>query len=140
MKSQKKLLILPGDGVGPEVCNEARKVIDSLSNLSFELDIDIDLIGGASIDKLKTPLSSKVLDKARNADSILLGAVGGKKWDSLTPSERPEKGGGTINIVHVLCAGVAGRRRRLHTKHGLCPPLGFQRTFMSSIARGLNFM
>ena len=92
MKSQKKLLILPGDGVGPEVCNEARKVIDSLSNLSFELDIDIDLIGGASIDKLKTPLSSKVLDKARNADSILLGAVGGKKWDSLSPSERPEKG------------------------------------------------
>ena len=67
MKSQKKLLILPGDGVGPEVCNEARKVIDSLSNLSFELDIDIDLIGGASIDKFKTPLSSKVLDKARNA-------------------------------------------------------------------------
>ena len=92
MKPQKKLLILPGDGVGPEVCNEARKVIDSLSNLSFELDIDIDLIGGASIDKLKTPLSSKVLDKARNADSILLGAVGGKKWDSLSPSERPEKG------------------------------------------------
>ena len=92
MKSQKKLLILPGDGVGPEVCNEARKVIDSLSNLSFELDIDIDLIGGASIDKFKTPLSSKVLDKARNADSILLGAVGGKKWDSLSPSERPEKG------------------------------------------------
>ena len=76
MKSEKKLLILPGDGVGPEVCNEARKVIDSLSNLSFELDIDIDLIGGASIDKFKTPLSSKVLDKARNADSILLGAVG----------------------------------------------------------------
>ena len=72
MKSKKKLLILPGDGVGPEVCNEARKVIDSLSNLSFELDIDIDLIGGASIDKFKTPLSSKVLDKARNADSILL--------------------------------------------------------------------
>jgi 3-isopropylmalate dehydrogenase len=92
VKSKKKLLILPGDGVGPEVCNEARKVIDSLSNLSFELDIDIDLIGGASIDKLKTPLSSKVLDKARNADSILLGAVGGKKWDSLSPSERPEKG------------------------------------------------
>ena len=44
MKSQKKLLILPGDGVGPEVCNEARKVIDSLSNLSFELDIDICLL------------------------------------------------------------------------------------------------
>ena len=92
MKSQKKLLILPGDGVGPEVCNEARKVIDSLSNLSFELDIDIDLIGGASIDKFKTPLSSKVLDKARNADSILLGAVGGTKWDFLSPSKRPEKG------------------------------------------------
>ena len=92
MKSQKKLLILPGDGVGPEVCNEAIKVIDSLSDLSFELIIDIDLIGGASIDKFKTPLSSKVLDKARNADSILLGAVGGKKWDSLSPSERPEKG------------------------------------------------
>ena len=78
MKSKKKLLILPGDGVGPEVCNEARKVIDSLSDLSFELDIDTDLIGGASIDKFKTPLSPKVLDKASSADSILLGAVGKK--------------------------------------------------------------
>jgi len=86
MKTQKKLLILPGDGVGPEVCAEAKKVIDSLSELSFELKIDIDLIGGASIDKFGTPLSSDVLDKAKNADSILLGAVGGKKWDSLPPS------------------------------------------------------
>ena len=102
MKSQKKLLILPGDGVGPEVCNEARKVIDSLSDLSFELDIDIDLIGGASIDKFKTPLSSKVLEKARNADSILLGAVGGKKWDSLSPSERPEKGLlELLSLIHI---------------------------------------
>ena len=50
-----------------------------------------------------------------------------------------KKGGGTINIVHVLCEGVAGRRRLLHTKHGLCPPLGFQRTYMSSIAGVLGF-
>ena len=70
--------------------NEARKVIDSLSNLSFELDIDIDLIGGASIDKFKTPLSSKVLDKARNADSILLGAVGGKNG-ILCPLQKDQK-------------------------------------------------
>ena len=92
MKSSKKILILPGDGVGPEVCKEALKVMNSLSNLPFELDFEIDLIGGASIDKFKTPLSPEVLEKAKISDSILLGAVGGKKWDSLIPSERPEKG------------------------------------------------
>ena len=49
-----------------------------------------------------------------------------------------KKESGTINVVHVLCEGVAGRRRRLHTKHCLCPPLGFQWTFMLSIAGGLR--
>ena len=92
MKPTKKILILPGDGVGPEVCEEAVKVLKSLSNLNFNLELDFDLIGGASIDKYKSPLTSEVIKKANSSDSIILGAVGGKKWDDLSPSEKPEKG------------------------------------------------
>ena len=92
MKPTKKILILPGDGVGPEVCEEAVKVLKCLSNLNFNLELDFDLIGGASIDKYKSPLTSEVIKKANSSDSIILGAVGGKKWDDLSPSEKPEKG------------------------------------------------
>ena len=92
MKPTKKILILPGDGVGPEVCEEAVKVLKSLSNLNFNLELDFDLIGGASIDKYRSPLTSEVIKKANSSDSIILGAVGGKKWDDLSPSEKPEKG------------------------------------------------
>ena len=87
------LLILPGDGIGPEVMAEVRKVIDWLSaarGLSFE--VDEDLVGGIAHDAHGTPLSDATLEKAQAVDAVLLGAVGGPKWDNLDFSVKPERG------------------------------------------------
>lgn len=88
-----KLLILKGDGVGPEIISEAMKVIDCLrSDHNFQVDIDYGLIGGAGVDGEGDPLPDSTLRKAEIADAILLGAVGGPKWDNLERPMRPEQG------------------------------------------------
>jgi 3-isopropylmalate dehydrogenase len=90
----KKVLVLPGDGIGPEIMAEAEKVlrlVDSQFNLN--LTIDQGLVGGAAIDAEGTALPQRTFDLAKASDAILLGAVGGPKWDNLPPAERPEKGG-----------------------------------------------
>ncbi|MGD2119024.1 MAG: 3-isopropylmalate dehydrogenase [Chromatiales bacterium] len=89
----KKILILPGDGIGPEIVTEAVKVLASLRD-DFGLDIDMDeaLVGGAAIDATGHPLPDVTLQMAKEADAVLLGAVGGTKWESLDISVRPEKG------------------------------------------------
>lgn len=88
-----KLLLLPGDGIGPEVVAQAEKTILQL-NQQFSLDIELEyaLIGGAAIDKTGTPLPEVTLFLAKEAHAILLGAVGGPQWDARNPNERPEKG------------------------------------------------
>ena len=93
MNKKINILLLPGDGVGPEVCREAKKIIQAVSE-KFGLDItlDEDLIGGASIDKYQTPITNEVIFKANSSDAILLGGVGGPKWDNLPPIDKPEKG------------------------------------------------
>ena len=88
-----KLLVLPGDGIGPEVMNEVLKVsscIEDMSSANFE--IEKDKIGGAAYDKYGTPLSDETLMKAKNSHAVLLGAVGGSKWDNLDFSLKPEQG------------------------------------------------
>ena len=89
----KKILILPGDGIGPEIVTEAVKVLAKLRD-AHGLDITMDeaLVGGAAIDATGHPLPDATLDLAKEADAILLGAVGGHKWESLDISVRPEKG------------------------------------------------
>lgn len=88
-----KLLLLPGDGIGPEIIAEARKVIHRLqSDHGLELELDEGLIGGAAYDVSGHPLPEETLEKSHAADAILLGAVGGPKWESLDISVRPEKG------------------------------------------------
>ena len=89
----KKILILPGDGIGPEIITEAVKVLAKLRD-AHGLDITMDeaLVGGAAIDATGHPLPDATLDLAKEADAILLGAVGGHKWESLDISVRPEKG------------------------------------------------
>ncbi|MBK0401066.1 3-isopropylmalate dehydrogenase [Limibaculum sp. M0105] len=88
-----KLLILPGDGIGPEVMLEVRKVIDWFaSNRGLAFEIDEDLVGGASYDVHGTPLTDAVMDKAQSVDAVLLGAVGGPKYDVLDFSVKPERG------------------------------------------------
>lgn len=87
------LLILPGDGIGPEVMAEVRKVIgwfEKSRGLSF--DVSEDLVGGAAYDKYGKPLADETMAKAQAVDAVLLGAVGGPKYDNLDFSVKPERG------------------------------------------------
>lgn len=89
----RNILLLPGDGIGPEIVSEAEKVLRLLNDsLSLELTIDSALVGGAAIDEFGVPLPDVTLEKAKASDAILLGAVGGPKWDDLDMAIRPEKG------------------------------------------------
>ena len=88
----RKILLLPGDGVGPEVVNEVKKVIQWFnSNKSLDFTIDEDLIGGASIEKHKSPITDEVFYKAMESEFIIFGACGGPKWDNLEFSKKPER-------------------------------------------------
>ena len=78
------LLILPGDGIGPEVMVEVRKVIEWFTiNRGLEFDVSEDLVGGAAYDAHGTPLHDDTMRKALDVDAVLLGAVGGPKYDNL---------------------------------------------------------
>ena len=86
-----KILLLPGDGIGPEVINEAQKLLEVL-NQDYSLGAEIVKldIGGAAYDNTGDPFPEEVLQQAKSAAGILLGAVGGPKWDTLERSKRPE--------------------------------------------------
>ena len=88
-----RILLLPGDGIGPEVTREAQRALDAAARRAgLKLGFEEDLIGGASIDAHGTPLSDGTLARARESSAILMGAVGGPKWDALAVDRRPEKG------------------------------------------------
>jgi len=89
----KQILILPGDGIGPEIIQEAVKVLECV-NKQFALNYQwqFDSIGGAAYEEYGSPLSDSTLQKAKQADAVLLGAVGGPKWDNIEPVLRPERG------------------------------------------------
>ncbi|MBQ8893317.1 MAG: 3-isopropylmalate dehydrogenase [Clostridia bacterium] len=88
----KKITVLPGDGIGPEIVAEAIKVLNKVADQfghSFEYTyVDI---GGCSIDKYGVPITDEGMKLCKESDSVLLGAVGGPKWDNVDPSIRPEK-------------------------------------------------
>jgi 3-isopropylmalate dehydrogenase len=88
-----RILVLPGDGIGPEVTREARRVLEAVSaRFGLGLEFEEAAIGGASIDGCGVPLADAVLERARKSAAVLLGAVGGPKWDALSVDRRPEKG------------------------------------------------
>ena len=88
----RKLLLLPGDGIGPEVVGEVRKVIEWFNkNKSLDFKIEEELIGGASIDAHKIPITDEVFYKSLECDAVILGACGGPKWDNLEFSKKPER-------------------------------------------------
>ena len=93
MNNKMKILILPGDGVGPEITLEARKVINKISNI-FNLNIEIEeaLFGGVAVDKLSSPYPEETKIKVKESDAVLLGAVGGIKYDVLPKEKKPESG------------------------------------------------
>jgi 3-isopropylmalate dehydrogenase len=93
MPSNKRLLILPGDGIGPEVMGQVRRVIDWFEeHQALAFDVEEDLVGGAAIDAHGVPLTEATLDKAMAVDAVLLGAAGGPKWDDLPFEKKPERG------------------------------------------------
>tara|TARA_X000000950_G_scaffold199767_1_gene240521 strand:- start:4 stop:1110 length:1107 start_codon:yes stop_codon:yes gene_type:complete len=88
----RKLLLLPGDGIGTEVIREVRKIIEWFNkNKSLDFKIEEGLVGGASYEKHKNPITDEVFYKALESEAVILGAVGGPKYDNLEFSKRPER-------------------------------------------------
>lgn len=88
----KNIMVLPGDGIGPEIINEAIKILDFLT-LRYDLKINYEYgdIGGIAIDKYGIPIKDETIEKCKNSNAVLLGAVGGPKWDTTLPGKpRPE--------------------------------------------------
>jgi len=133
MPANKKLLILPGDGIGPEVMREVRRVIDWMDRrrmLTF--DVTEDLVGGAAIDARNTPITDATMQAAKDADAILFGSVGGPKWDGLGFDMRPE-----LAILRL--------RKELDIFANLRPAIVFDplvdaSTLKPDVIRGLNLM
>jgi 3-isopropylmalate dehydrogenase len=91
--ANKKLLVLPGDGIGPEVMHEVRRVIDWMEQRRMvRFEIGEGLVGGAAIDAEGVPCPDRTVNAAREADAVLFGSVGGPKWDKLPFDQRPELG------------------------------------------------
>ena len=89
---KRKILLLPGDGIGPEVVSEVKKIINWFnSKRSLDFETDEDLVGGAAYDKHGTPITDEVFYKALESEAVILGAVGGPKWDNLDFSKKPER-------------------------------------------------
>lgn len=91
--TKKKILILPGDGIGPEITEQAVKVLNRLNEEGVvSLEMEEGLVGGAAYDETGSPLPDETMAEAEAADAILLGAVGGPQYDALPREKRPEKG------------------------------------------------
>ncbi|MEE9492926.1 MAG: 3-isopropylmalate dehydrogenase [Gammaproteobacteria bacterium] len=88
----KKICILPGDGIGPEIIAEAVKVLEHLMDQGLDIEMQHGLVGGAAYDETGSPLPEETLTLARQSDAILLGAVGGPQYESLDRPLRPEQG------------------------------------------------
>lgn len=129
----KQILVLPGDGIGPEIMAEAVKVLNVANDkyaLGFELVEDV--IGGAAIDRHGVPLADETLDRARQADAVLLGAVGGPKWDTIERDIRPERG--LLKIRSQL--GLFGNLRPAI----LYPQLASASTLKPEVVSGLDIL
>ena len=88
-----RVVLLPGDGIGPEITAVTRQLLDVVANRhGFQLDFDEQLIGGAAIDATGDPLPDKTLDACRSADAVLMAAIGSPRFDTLPREKRPESG------------------------------------------------
>ncbi len=127
------LQILPGDGIGPEIMEQAEKIIDWINkNASITINTRRDLLGGQAYDAYGAPLADKTLDDCRKADAILMGSVGGPKWDNVEYSKRPE-------------AGLLKLRKELDLFANLRPAIVFDAlidasTLKPEIVRGLDIL
>lgn len=91
--SKKKILVLPGDGIGPEIIAQAMKILDYLvKSQGLDVVVNYGLIGGSAIDETGVPLPDETLQQAKTSVAVLLGAVGGPRWDQIERQLRPERG------------------------------------------------
>jgi 3-isopropylmalate dehydrogenase len=127
-----KIAILPGDGIGPEIVREARKLLDSLRREGLPIELDEAPIGGAGYDAAGHPLPPATLDLARAADAVLLGAVGGPRYDALPRELRPEQG---ILGIRKALALFANLRPAL-----LYPELAAASTLKADVVAGLDIV
>lgn len=129
----KNILLIPGDGIGPEVITQAEKVINFFSkNTDKKFSTNKALLGGIAYDKTGTPFPEETLQNAKKSDAILLGAVGGLKWESLEYKHRPER-------------GLLGIRKELGLFANLRPAVVFpalsdSSTLKSEVISGLDIM
>jgi len=131
MKAQ--IAFLPGDGVGPEVLAEARRVLETIGrrfNHTFEI-VEGD-IGGIAIDKYDSPLPAPTIELCRKADAVLLGAVGNKKYDSLPAAKKPERG---LLELRTLLGNFANLRPVF-----VFDPLADSSTVRPEVVRGVDIM
>jgi len=121
-----RILLLPGDGIGPEVTTEAEKLIRALAGqYGLKLEIESALIGGAALDETGSPLPEDTLARCREADAVVLGAVGGPKWDGVEAELRPERG--LLNLRKELKLFANLRPVRLHPSLAKISPLKAER-------------
>jgi len=128
-----KIAVLEGDGIGPEVVSSAIKVLKKIGELAgVDFAFEKALIGGCAIDQKGTPLPQETVELCLNSDAVLLGAVGGPKWDDLPTDKRPEK-------------GLLGIRKALDLYANLRPAKVYEPLISSSplkeeVARGTDFI
>jgi 3-isopropylmalate dehydrogenase len=114
MSKKHSMLILPGDGIGPEAMVEVKKIVAWLEeNKGLEFDVFEDKVGGAAYDQYGTSLAGQTLEKAKQVDAVMFGAVGGPKWDGVDYDKRPE-------------AGLLKLRKELNLFANLRPALCFE--------------
>jgi 3-isopropylmalate dehydrogenase len=128
-----KIGIIKGDGIGPEIVNEAMKVLDALSaNMGFNIDYNEMLLGGSAIDETGVPLPDETIQGVKKCDAVLFGAIGGPKWDNLERHLRPE-------------SGLLGLRKEMGTFANLRPAIVYDElvnasTLKPNIVKGVDIM
>ncbi len=125
--------VIKGDGIGPEIVDEAIKVLDALSaNMGFNLEYSEMLLGGSAIDETGVPLPEETINGVKRCDAVLFGAIGGPKWDNLERHLRPE-------------SGLLGLRKEMGTFANLRPAILYDElvnasTLKPSVIKGVDIM
>jgi 3-isopropylmalate dehydrogenase len=133
MSRNYKIGIIKGDGIGPEIVDEAIKVLDALSeNMEFNLEYHRMLLGGEAIDKTGVPLPKETIEGVKSCDAVLFGAIGGEKWDNLERHLRPE-------------SGLLGLRKEMGTFANLRPAIVYDElvnasTLKREVIKGVDIM
>lgn len=127
------ILVLPGDGVGPEVCKQAVRTLEALQkHQGLDIELEHGIVGGAAYEQAGDPLPKETLKQAKAADAILFGAVGGPQWDDLPREKRPESGLLRLRSELELFANL---RPAI-----LYPQLAHASTLQPDVVSGLNLM